>query len=418
MRLILVLFLFNISIGVQGVSGKSLNVTVPSTQKQPLKSILAVAQPGDTVVMRAGIYNVNGLRITKPLSLIGQGKVVFDGAGKGTILEVNADSVTVKNIIFKNVGKSYTTDYAAIHAYNSKYFHFENNTMINVFFGFHIEKSKNGEIKNNYIIGNAVTEQSSGNGIHMWHSSKIHVIGNTVEHMRDGIYFEFVKHSFIEKNHSLHNIRYGMHFMFSNDDRYENNIFENNGAGVAVMFSKRIQMRYNTFRLNWGPSSYGLLLKEINDAEITKNVFYKNTMGVSADGANRISFHENSFSNNGWGIRFLGACYGFKIIKNNFMHNALDVAYRGNINGNIFDKNYWSEYAGYDLDKDTIGDVPYRPVKLFSYIVNKTPETIVLLRSLFVDIINFSEKVSPIFTPDALKDNHPYMKPIKLNDQN
>ena len=94
----------------------------------------------------------------------------------------------------------------------------------------------------------------------------------------------------------------------------------------------------------------------------------------------------------------------------------MDISYKGKINGNIFDKNYWSEYTGYDLDKDNIGDVPYRPVKLFSYVVNKTPETIILLRSIFVDIINFSEKVSPIMTPDNLKDNQPMMKPIKIYD--
>ena len=83
------------------------------------------------------------------------------------------------------------------------------------------------------------------------------------------------------------------------------------------------------------------------------------------------------------------------------------------MNDNSFDNNYWSSYTGYDLDKNGIGDIPYRPVKLFSYIVNKTPETITLLRSLFVDIINFSEKVSPVFTPDKLVDSNPLMKPVK-----
>jgi len=42
--------------------------------------------------------------------------------------------------------------------------------------------------------------------------------------------------------------------------------------------------------------------------------------------------------------------------------------------------------------------------------VNKTPETIVLLRSLFMDLIDFSEKVSPVFTPDKLLDMNPLMK--------
>jgi len=201
--------------------------------------------------------------------------------------------------------------------------------------------------------------------------------------------------------------------MFSNDDIYENNLFEKNGAGVAVMFSKRIFMRNNIFRLNWGTASYGLLLKEIYDADIIENLFEQNTIGVNAEGSNRIVYERNNFKNNGWAIKFLGACYGNKLHQNNFMYNAFDIAYNGSINGNLFDKNYWSEYTGYDLNRDNIGDIPYRPVKLFSYIVNRTPETIILLRSLFVDIINFSEKVSPVFTPDNLKDFHPLMKPVK-----
>jgi nitrous oxidase accessory protein len=91
----------------------------------------------------------------------------------------------------------------------------------------------------------------------------------------------------------------------------------------------------------------------------------------------------------------------------------LDISYNSKLNDNTFDENYWSSYTGYDLDKNGYGDVPYRPVKLFSYMVNKTPETIILLRSLFVDILNFSEKVSPVFTPDDLLDNNPLMKPLK-----
>jgi nitrous oxidase accessory protein len=82
------------------------------------------------------------------------------------------------------------------------------------------------------------------------------------------------------------------------------------------------------------------------------------------------------------------------------------------MNDNSFEGNYWSSYTGYDLDKDGLGDVPFRPVKLFSYIVNRTPETILLLRSLFMEILNFSEKVSPVFTPDNLMDNKPLMKKI------
>ncbi len=70
------------------------------------------------------------------------------------------------------------------------------------------------------------------------------------------------------------------------------------------------------------------------------------------------------------------------------------------------------DMADFDPVPDGVGDVPYRPVKLFSYIVNRTPETIILLRSMFIDIIDFSEKVSPVFTPDNLLDKNPLIKKV------
>jgi nitrous oxidase accessory protein len=173
-------------------------------------------------------------------------------------------------------------------------------------------------------------------------------------------------------------------------------------------------MHNNTFKLNWGSASYGLLLKEIYDAEIYSNLFEENTIGINGEGCTRINYTNNTFLRNGWAIKIAGACYTNIFKKNDFLHNSLDLAYNSKLNDNKFENNYWSEYSGYDLDNDGVGDVPYRPVKLFSYIVNRTPEALVLLRSLFVDIINFSEKVSPVFTPDNLMDANPIMK--KIND--
>jgi len=201
--------------------------------------------------------------------------------------------------------------------------------------------------------------------------------------------------------------------MFSNNDAYYNNTFRNNGSGVAVMFSKFIKMKNNSFKKNWGTASYGLLLKEIYDAQIEQNIFEENTTGINIEGSTRINYKNNNFIRNGWAIKIAGACYTNIFTHNNFLHNSFDISYNSKLNDNKFDRNYWSDYTGYDLDKNGVGDVPYRPVKLFSYIVNKTPETVVLLRSLFVDIINFSEKVSPAFTPDNLLDNNPLMKKNK-----
>ncbi|TAI46664.1 nitrous oxide reductase family maturation protein NosD [Flagellimonas allohymeniacidonis] len=381
-----------------------------SCKANSVKKGIALASDFDTLLIKKGIYKEFNIVVDKPLTLKGEGFPVVDGEDKGEIIRIVADNVTIDGLFIVNVGTSYTSDYAAIRVVKSKNFLIQNVVLEKLFFGIYIEKSNHGRIYHNKIIGDAKDEYNSGNGIQLWYSNHVEVERNIVQGVRDGIYLEFSDEVLIKDNASTNNLRYGLHFMFSNDDVYTNNIFENNGAGVAVMFSKRIKMYDNTFRKNWGTAAYGMLLKEINDAEIFNNTFEENTIGINIEGSNRIVYKGNDFKNNGWAIKVLGACYSNTFTQNNFLYNSFDISYNSRLNDNVFDKNFWSDYTGYDLNNDGIGDVPYRPVKLFSYIVNRTPETIVLLRSLFMDIIDFSEKVSPVFTPDNLFDTNPLMK--------
>ena len=379
-----------------------------------IKQAIEIAEDGDKIFIKKGVYAENDIEVNKSITLFGEEGTVIDGTNKGSVLHITANNFVLRNLKIMNVVVSYTKDYAAIKVVRCKNFTIENIVLDEVFFGILIEKSHKGKIFNNKISSIAKDEANSGNGIHIWHSSNMEVVGNEVYGMRDGIYFEFVSESKIHNNLSHNNIRYGLHFMFSNNDTYYNNEFKNNGAGVAVMFSKFITMYQNKFTHNWGSASYGLLLKEIYDTQIYNNTFEENTIGIKGEGCTRINYKNNTFIRNGWAIKIAGACYANIFEQNDFLHNSLDLAYNTKVNDNRFENNYWSEYTGYDLDKDGVGDIPYRPVKLFSYIVNATPEALVLLRSLFVDIINFSEKVSPVFTPDDLMDKKPIMK--RIND--
>ncbi len=385
----------------------------PSCVVKTIKMGIAMAADHDTLLIQKGTYKEFNIHIDRPLTVLGQNLPIIDGQDRGEVFTVTADKVILDGLKIINVGTSYTHDFAAIRMVKNKNFEIRNVTLENLFFGIYLEKASYGKILNNKIRGDAVDEFSSGNGIHLWYAKYIEIIGNDIQHVRDGIYFEFADNCTIKNNYSHDNIRYGLHFMFSNHDIYEGNVFENNGAGVAVMFSKFIDMYHNTFRKNWGTASYGLLLKEINDAEIKGNTFEENTIGINIEGTNRINYSTNNFIGNGWAMKVRGAVYTNIFENNNFLYNSFDLSYNSNLNDNSFNNNYWSGYTGYDLNKDGIGDVPYRPVKLFSYIVNRTPETIVLLRSLFMDIIDFSEKVSPVFTPDNLLDANPLMRKIK-----
>ena len=377
-----------------------------------IKEAVALAEDGDEILIRSGIYKEHGIEIDKSVHIKGVDFPIIDGEFKETIFKFTSDNFSIKDLQIINVGQSYTKDFAAILVSKSNDFTIECMPRDTAFFGILIEKSKGGIISNNKVSGEAVSQANSGNGIHLWHCSNMAVFSNELTGLRDGIYFEFVKKSKVYDNQSFANLRYGLHFMFSNENSYYNNLFKDNGAGVAIMFSKFVKMYNNKFEHNWGSASYGLLLKEIYDAEIENNIFEQNTIGISVDGSTRINYKYNTFLRNGWAIKIIGACYENVFTENNFLNNALDLSYNSKINSNSFERNFWSEYAGYDLDKDGVGDIPYRPVKLFSYIVHNTPETIVLLRSMFVDIINFSEKVSPVFTPDKLIDSNPLMKRI------
>jgi nitrous oxidase accessory protein len=305
-------------------------------------------------------------------------------------------------------------DYASISIINSSNVIIENNTIINAYFAVHVANSTYGIIRNNSITGTPKNEQTSGNGIHLWKSEHMLIEGNTVQGHRDGIYFEFVTHSIISENFSHNNIRYGLHFMFSNNDAYLENIFKENGAGVAVMYSHHVLMQKNVFEKNWGANAYGLLLKEISDAVITENTWAENTLGILMESTNRIDVSLNHFNENGWALRIQASCDQNTIHHNNFQGNTFDVATNSTLSLNRFYNNYWDKYEGYDLNKDIIGDIPCHPVSMYSMVIEHNPDAVILLRSFMVSLLDKAEKAIPSLTPESMTDEFPLMKPLPL----
>ncbi len=202
--------------------------------------------------------------------------------------------------------------------------------------------------------------------------------------------------------------------MFSNDDAYIGNTFRENGAGVAVMYTKRVKMFNNIFENNWGDASYGLLLKDITDSYLYGNKFISNTTGILMEGTSRIEINKNIFQANGWGMKISASCMDIILTTNNFIANTFDLATNGTLVLNNFNGNYWDKYEGYDLNKDQIGDVPYHPLSLFSVIVESMPSAMLLFRSFMITLLDKSEKLIPSLTPDNFRDEKPLMKALTL----
>jgi nitrous oxidase accessory protein len=180
------------------------------------------------------------------------------------------------------------------------------------------------------------------------------------------------------------------------------------------MFSKGVKMFNNYFRENWGDAAYGILLKEISDGIIQGNHFENNTSAIYAEGASRIEMYKNTFKNNGWAFKIQASCMDVTLEYNNFLGNTFDVGTNGSLVLNRFNNNYWDKYEGYDINNDGIGDVPYRPVSMYSMIVEKNPPAMILFHSLIVSMMDKSEKVIPSLTPENLKDEKPFMKALPL----
>ena len=400
------------------IGTSALAETIPVGKGKVFTSInaaVAKAKAGDTILVDAGEYREGNILVRKSLTFLGRNYPVLDGEHKHEIFTINAINVTIDGFVFRNTGVASIEDIAAIKVLDSKRVRIQNNKFNNTFFGIYFANSSYSWVEDNSLTADAEAEHQIGNGIHMWRCDHITIRNNDVRGHRDGIYFEFVTNSLIEKNHSEGNLRYGLHFMFSHNDEYRENTFVRNGAGVAVMYTKGVKMLNNTFEHNWGPSAYGLLLKDIRDSEVVDNRFNRNSVAIFMEGSSRIAFERNTFESNGYAIKLQASCDGNVFTTNNFLSNTFDMVTNGTLVLNEIRENYWDRYEGYDLNKDRVGDVPYRPVSMYAMVVERMPTAVLLWRSFLVFLVDKSERAIPAITPENLRDDSPQMRPYDFN---
>jgi nitrous oxidase accessory protein len=298
----------------------SLTATVlevyPAGQIQTLASAIRLARDGDTIRVNAGTYREYNIRVDRAVTIEGKDFPTLDAAGQGQILEIVASGVTISGLHFTGTPVSFIKEPAAILLNNVRDCRILNNQFTANFFAVYAAKSHHCSIAGNRIVGNATDLTSAGNGVHLWYCHDMVIENNLVRGHRDGVYLEFVTNSTIIENHSEHNLRYGLHFMYSDSCRYEHNAFVGNGAGVAVMYTHHVEMIDNDFQDSWGGASYGLLLKDIRFSEIINNRFTANSIGIHIEGSDNIHIEHNRFVGNGWAIKIMANCLGDDIVNN------------------------------------------------------------------------------------------------------
>jgi nitrous oxidase accessory protein len=383
----------------------------PAAAVYSIRDAIAAAPAGARVVVPPGWYSEPTLELSRPIELVAGGEVVLDGGGERGLIVVRSDDVTIRGFTLRNTGRSFVEDRAAIRIEKARRCAIEDNTIEDAFFAIYLASAADCLIRGNRLTATEGRETFSGNGIHVWYSRDITIADNAITGYRDGIYFEFVMASRVTGNTSGDNLRYGLHFMFSDSCTYERNVFRANGAGVAVMYARFVEMTGNAFVENWGTAAFGLLLKDIRDSRIADNTFDTNSIGLYAEASSRVEVTGNDFTRNGWAVKLLANSENSRFTANNFEGNTFDVATNSRRTYSEFEGNWWAAYRGYDLDRDGIGDVPHRPVRLFSLLVERNEPSLILLHSFLVGLLDAAEAVIPALTPETLQDVRPLMDP-------
>jgi len=385
-------------------------IVAPGTSLSTIGEALATAPAGARIIVRQGTYEESGLRVERPVEIIGEGGPTIDAGGRSSGIVVASAGVSIRGLVVRNTGRTAIEDRAGIRLERADGCIVTDNHIHDAYFGIYLARTHGCLVADNTITGTNQRESLSGNAIHLWNSHEVTILRNRPTGHRDGIYLEFSNLAHIEGNRSTGNLRYGLHFMVSNDAVYRQNVFAGNGAGVAVMYSTRVTMTGNAFEHNRGQAAYGLVLKDITDSRIAENTFRDNTVALFIEGSSRLEIADNHVQRNGWAVRLMANAEENRFFGNTFALNTFDVATNGRQHTSRFDGNHWDRYEGYDLDGDGIGDVPFSPVRLFAYLVARNSTSLVLQRSLFVDMLDMVERVLPVVSPHTLIDQHPLMR--------
>lgn len=389
--------------------------------ESPLMERIAQAEPGATLIVPAGRY-AGPIRIKKPITLIADGQAIIDGGGEGNIIEIVAPDVTIRGFHIQGTGDSLDRENAAITIEAPRAL-IEGNVLSDVLFGVYLREAAGSVLRSNIIGGKALPPARRGDGIRLWQSDDCVVEGNLIHNSRDVVMW-FSDRTVVRRNR-VHDGRYGLHFMYSDDNVLEDNSLEDNSVGAFLMYSAKLTLRRNRFVGNRGPSGYGIGLKDIDGLLAENNLFAANRVGAHLDSSPSIDvrhlFRGNVFAFNDIGVAFMPSVERNDFTNNTFLDNTEQIAILGR--GELADDrftiegrgNYWSDYPGYDADGDGVGDLPYRAESLFENLLTRKPKLRLFLHSPVQQAIEAAARLAPIVRPSpTMEDQAPLMTPVAL----
>ena len=378
---------------------------------QSIATAVQKARPGDTVRVQRGHYEEH-LLIDKPLRLIGVDRPTLSGDEQGDVIRIKSPDVVIEGFIVRDSGTDLTAQNAGIYVEPGAHrVAVRNNVLVYNLFGVWLEKLQAPEVSNNLITGKRdLSSARRGNGIQLYNTTGARIIGNNISFVRDGIYVD-VSHHAVFRGNRLHHLRYGSHYMNSNDNLWEDNESYLNRGGLALMEVRRQTVRNNRA---WGNTDHGIMLRTIQDSVIENNVVAGNGRGFFIYDAEYNVLRGNRVIGNRVGAHVWAGSIHNDVDGNDFIQNREQVRYIATHDEAWGKKqgNYWSNYAGWDANGDGIGDVPYEANDLVDRLTWKYPLVKLLLNSPAVHSLRLIARQFPLLRSPSIVDKHPRMQPL------
>jgi nitrous oxidase accessory protein len=359
------------------------------------------------------------LTIVRPLRISGSAGSTLEGTGLGTVVTIKASDVALEDLVVRHSGRRHTTEDAGIKATGDR-ISLSRVRVEDALFGVSLLECHGCLVEAVHVRGDGEDSELRGDGIKLWESNDSIVRGCLVEGARDLVVW-YTKRATLERNVVRHS-RYGAHFMYAHDARVVGNRFEHDVVGVFVMYSLRLRVERNVLAGARGAAGVGLGLKDSDAVDVVGNWLVGNTTGTYLDNTPRtpedpVTFEGNVLAVNDVAARFHGAGAGVTMRGNELKNNAVVVEVDGGGHALAVRAtgNHFSDYEGYDLDGDGVGDVPYEVKALSSDLTEKHPALKMFHGTAALGVVDAVARAVPVFANHLLfVDRSPRIAPLAL----
>jgi nitrous oxidase accessory protein len=371
-----------------------------------LQAAVDAAPEGASLCLSPGVYD-GPLRVTKKLAIWGPREAVIKSSGQGTTIQIEADGAELLGLTVDGSGGRFDTLDAAVHVVADDV-RVQGVRVQHAVFGLLVEKANRALILENVVQGPDEGPLGlRGDGIRLWETRDSEVRDNQVIGSRDMVVW-YSSNNRLVRNTVMRS-RYGTHFMYSHGNYVEGNRYLDNVVGVFVMYSREVTLRGNLMARSSGPGGMGLGLKESGNLTIANNAFIANTKAVYMDTSPLEPDDFNTFENNAFfhsevAVLMHSSEDRNAFLRNRFVSNHAQVQVEGGGNALAVKwlENSFDDYAGYDLDRDGFGDIPYEQRRLSSQLQSTYPQLTFFRGSVTLELLDAISALFPMIEPKTI----------------